>query len=319
MALVSSLLAVWCRAATVTNYTDSGNCFELSARFLKASGLPYIIDSRLKSLDCSWDFQGDTRAQFEKWCSLSGLRCGGTPYYVGFDSTWYRGEYMPGPRASWQRVKDSRADSASAYAAERSRLSALRADSLANLPPLPRKSITVEYLEVGKSTAERLGFSYSDYLAGAHFFGYDDLFSVTAQALSIGDSSFIYRTYSSVYDSSLAVFWGGHRDRLMQSNVTSSGIVSNSYTTENYGLTFRVTGGDSYYYEHSADYEHSINGSGLLLPGRNEIFGTYQYVSREVRQVPGLSSIPVLGALFRHSADVFETRYIFLLVTLKEL
>lgn len=311
------LLRGWCSAAPVTSFYDSGSCFDLAGKYLKFSDEPYIIDSRLRVFECSWNFQGDTRKDFESWCRLSGLRCGGKPYYVGFDSVWYRGEFMPSPRAAWLRLQDKRADSVAAYNAAQIERNQRRADSLLNLPPLPKKRILIEYLELGKSTADYLGFSYSDYVGRARFFDYEDLFSVTVQAQSIGDTSFVYRTYSSVYDSSLSVFWGGSRDRLTTSNITSNGVVSNNYVQDNFGLTFRLDG-MKYYYEHSTDYEHKINGSGLLSLGVNHVFGTYQYSSIVSRGVPFLSSVPVLGLLFRHESEVVETRYIFISVYVSE-
>ena len=312
------LLRGWCSAAPITSFYDSGNCFDFAGKYLKFTDEPYIIDSRLKTFECSWNFQGDTKKDFERWCALSGLKCGGKPYFVGFDSTWYRGEYMPAPRAAWLRQQDYKSDSAANYAASQALKAQRRADSLASLPPLPKKRVLVEYLELGKSTADYLGFSYSDYVGSARFFDYQDLFSVTVQAKAIGDTSYVYRTYSSVYDSTLSVFWGGSRDRLTTSNITSNGVVSNNYVQDNFGLTFRIDG-LKYYYEHSTDYEHKISGSGLLSLGVNHIFGTYQYNSTVVSSVPFLSSVPVLGLFFCHTSDVVETRYIFISVYVNEL
>lgn len=309
---------MWSRSAEVTNYIDSGSCFDLAGRYLKFTGRPYIIDSRLKEYSCNWNFQGNTQIDFETWCRYSGLKCGGNPYFVGFDSTWYNGEYMPVKRAEYLRSVQHKADSLEAFNASLSASARARADSLANLPPLPKKRVTIQYLELGRSTAERLGFSYSDWIGSAHFFGYNDLFSVSIQALDIGDTSFVFRTYSSVYDSSLSVFWGGHRDRLKSSNVTSNGVISNNYETESFGLTFRIDG-LKYYYEHSTDYEHSINGSGLLEFGTNRIFGSYQFDYEQVRAVPVLGSIPVLGFVFRHSSIVSETRYMFISVDVSDI
>lgn len=310
------LLRAWCTAAP-SSYYNSGSCFDLAGEFLKFSDETYIIDSRLRAFECNWNFKGDTKADFESWCARSGLRCGGKPYFVGFDSVWYRGEYMPAPRAVYLRREDAKADSIARHSAALSERSLRRADSLANLPPLPLKRVSIEYLELGKSTADNLGFSYSDFVGRARFFDYEDLFSVTVQARRIGDTSFVYRTYSSMYDTSLTVFWGGSRDRLTTSNITSNGVVSNNYVQDNFGLTFRLDG-LKYYYEHSTDYEHKINGSGLLTFGVNHIFGTYQYTSTVVSSVPFLGSVPVIGLIFRHESELVETRYIFISVYVNE-
>ncbi|MDY6388194.1 MAG: hypothetical protein SPL21_12035 [Fibrobacter sp.] len=182
---------------------------------------------------------------------------------------------------------------------------------------LPNKTITIEYLELGKSTAERIGFNYSEYIGSAEFWSYNDLFSVTIQAKDMGDTTFIYRNYTTVYDTVLHVFWGGSRDKIKHSNVTANGIVSNDYVSETYGLTFDMQG-MHYRYTHSTDYEHSISGDGKLLFGKNHIFGSYQYSYTLVQGIPFFGKIPFLGFLFRHVSDQTETRYIFIQVTIQE-
>lgn len=129
-----SLLAVFCHSAVPTSYQDSGSCFDLAGRYLKFSGSPYIIDSRLKFYECNWNFQGNTLKDFETWCKYSGLRCGGNPYFVGFDSTWYDGEYMPVKRAEFLRRERARNDSLNAFSASLAARERARADSLASLP-----------------------------------------------------------------------------------------------------------------------------------------------------------------------------------------
>lgn len=189
-------------------------------------------------------------------------------------------------------------------------------DSLLSIiDTLENKSVTIEYLEIGKSTAERIGFNYSEYIGSAKFFDYSDLFSVTIQARNTGDTTFIYRTYTTLYDSTLHVFWGGSRDKIKQSNVTSNGVISNNYVTETYGLTFDINN-MHYSYTHSTDFEHSISGNGKLVLGRNAIFGTYSRTYQLEQGLPWLSKIPLLGFLFRHVTDEHETRYIFIYLTI---
>lgn len=234
------------------------------------------------------------------------MKCGGNPYFVGWDSTWYNGEWMPVQRAlhlrqvdSLQRAELSRQDSIRTYKPE----------------PLHDKLVTIEYLEIGRSTAERLGFSYSEYIGTATFFHWEDLFSVTVQARALQDTLFTYRTYTSMYDSTLHVFWGGQRDKIKSSNVTANGIVSNDYVTETYGLTFDIDN-MRYRYTHSSDYEHSISGTGKLREGRNAIFGAFQRSYSLESGVPWFMDIPFIGALFRHVSDETETRFVFIYVTI---
>ena len=142
---------------------------------------------------------------------------------------------------------------------------------------------------------------------------YTDLFSVSIQAQKTGDTSFVYRNYTTTYDSLLHVFWGGSRDRLTQSNITSNGVVSNNYETESYGLTFDLDN-MRYSYTHSNDFEHSISGSGLLEWGENFVIGNYQYTYSREDGLPFLSSLPLVGFLFRNDYDVTEQRFVFIRV-----
>lgn len=274
---------------------------------MQTRNVAYVISDGIRGKYCTWNFKGDTDKDFAAWCKREGLACGGNPFYVGRDSVWHNGDFIPHQRAIYLKSLDDQK-------AREER----KKDSLAFVrDSLPTKRITIEYLEVGKKTAELLGFRYSDYIGSAKFFEYTDLFSVSVQAQDMGDTTFIYRTYSTAYDTTLSVFWGGSRDRLTQSNITSNGVVSNNYTQESYGLEFSVKN-LQYTYKHSTDYEHSINGSGRLIYGRNLIFGTYQYTYQQTYQVPWLGSIPFLGVLFRHTNDETEVRYIFIQVTVTQ-
>lgn len=269
----------------------------------------YVISDGIRGKYCTWNFKGNTDADFNAWCKREGLFCGGNPFYVGYDSVWFKGEFMPHERAIYLRSVDD------SIARERNRLDSLSAivpdDSSSD--PLPIKNVTIEYLEMGKGTAEKLGFSYSEYIGSAKMWEYEDLFSVSVQALKTGDTSFVYRNYTTNYDSLLHVFWGGSRDRLTQSNITSNGVVSNNYESESYGLTFDIEN-MKYAYTHSNDFEHSISGSGLLEWGENFVVGNYQYTSTRVSGLPVLSSLPLVGFLFRHTYDVTEQRFVFIRV-----
>lgn len=287
-----------------------GDCYQLASRYLQTTNSAYIISEGIRGKYCTWNFKGNTRADFAAWCKREGLVCGGNPFYVGYDSVWFNGEFMPHQRAIYlKKVEDDEK-------AEKHRLDSLQNLSLVQ-DTLPIKAITIEYLEIGKSTAEKIGFNYSEYIGTAKFWDYEDLFSVTIQARELGDTTYIYRTYTTAYDTLLHVFWGGSRDKIKHSNVTSSGIVSNDYVSETYGLTFDMKG-MHYTYTHSTDYEHSISGDGRLVYGKNRIFGSYQYSYTLVQGLPFLDKIPFIGALFRHTYDQTETRYIFIQVVIGE-
>lgn len=282
-----------------------GDCYELATKYLETRNTAYIVTDDIRGRLCRWNFKGNTDADFKKWCDVVGLHCGGNPFVVAFDSIYYAGQRMPKARAEFLREQQRKLDEA-----EQQRIS----DSLsAVIVPLPMKRVTIEYLELGSSTADKLGFMYSDFIGSARFWTYNDLFSVSIQARNMGDSTHVYRTYTSVYDSTLSVFWGGKRDRLTQSNVTANGVVSNNYEQETYGLRFALSG-DNYSYEHSTDYEHSISGTGKLVPGHNHIFGVYQYDYEQVSYLPLLGSIPIIRHLFRHVQNMTETRYVLISV-----
>lgn len=282
-----------------------GDCYQLASKYLQSRNVAYIISDGIRGKYCTWNFKGNTQADFNAWCKREGLFCGGNPFYVGFDSVWYDGAFIPHQKAIYLKQQKD----------EEKRKQHLLDSLSAVHDTLENKSVTIEYLEIGKSIAERIGFSYSEYIGSAKFWDYTDLFSVTIQARDIGDTTFIYRTYTTQYDSSLHVFWGGSRDKIKQSNVTSNGVISNNYVTESYGLTFDL---DNYHYSytHASDYEHSISGSGKLSPGVNRIFGAFQRTYTLETGLPVLSRIPFLGALFRHVSDETETRYVFIYVTI---
>lgn len=290
----------------ITDFEREGTCYDLANQYLKATGRAYIISDALRAMSCNWHFKGRTDNDFQVWCKKSGLVCGGSPFYVGFDSVWYQGVRMPVQQARYM-----------ASELKKQEMQYLQnGDSLFVLPsPLPLKKIFVEYLEISRGTAEKLGFRYSDYIGTARFFDYADLFSVTIQAQEIGDTSFVYRNYTTLYDSTLNLFWGGTKDKLNQSNITSSGIVSNNYTQTNFGLTFNVIG-TNYSYEHSTDESNVIRGVGKLIFGENKILGSYQSVTSQIYALPFFGKLPWVGILFRHTENTREFRYVFIRVNL---
>ena len=91
--------AVSSRARTITSFQADGDCFDLATRYLKERGVAYIVSDDLRGMQCHWNFSGNTQADFDAWCRRKALSCGGNPYYVGFDSTWYAGERMPSQKA----------------------------------------------------------------------------------------------------------------------------------------------------------------------------------------------------------------------------
>ena len=308
--LTISLLLLTSNSHSVelTKYQAEGDCYELTNRYLKTLNIAFIISDDLKGKSCNWNFQGNIQKDFNVWCNKNGFICGGNPFYVGRDSVWYNGEFIPHERAKYlKRIETEQKN-------EKSKQDSLFA-LLNKKDSLLDREVTIEYLEIGKSTADKLGFEYSEYIGSAKFVHYTDLFSVMIQAKNLGDTTFVYRSYTSVYDSTLKVFWGGQRDRLTQSNVTANGIVSNNYTQEQYGMEFEIND-MRYRYKHSTDYEHSITGEGKLHYGRNDITGVYQYTYTRKSYLPILGNIPIIGFIFSHILDETETRYILIQVYL---
>lgn len=286
-----------------------GDCYLLASKYLSMRDRAFIISDGIRGKFCTWNFKGNTDADFAAWCKREGLSCGGNPFYVGYDSVWFKGEFMPHERAIYLRSVDD------SLQRERKRIDSLSANVPADssADPLPIKNVVIEYLEMGKGTADKLGFSYSELIGSAKMWDYTDLFSVSIQAQKTGDTSFVYRNYTTNYDSLLHVFWGGSRDKMTQSNITSNGVVSNNYESESYGLTFDIEN-MKYTYTHSNDFEHSISGSGLLEWGENLVIGNYQYTYSREDGLPFLSALPLFGFLFRHTYDVTEQRFVFIRV-----
>lgn len=313
MALLFLLVGL-SHGAQVRHFEIKGDCYETTEKFLQTKNVPFIISSALKGKECNWFFRGDVDFDFQTWCKKEGLTCGGNPYFVGYDSLYsLDGSRVPASVAHAQ-IRTKKEDEAKESFERR------KADSLANYipPPLPKRKIYLEYLELSKSTAERLGFSYSDYVGTAQFFSYTDLFSVSLQALSLGDTSFIYRNYSAVYDTTLSVFWGGQKQIKTSSIVTSDGFVTENLEFQEVGLKFDIEN-EQFKYEHSTDYENKINGAGVLVYGTNNIFGSYQAVFLKERKIPFFGDIPFIKYLFRHTEKVNEWRFIFIRVKLEEI
>ena len=316
MLALSLIPFVSANARNVTRFEETGDCFELVQSYLKARGVAFIVSPALRGRACAWNFQGNTLSDFETWCKSEGLTCGGNPYQVKYDSAYNAEGVRTSARqaqVSWERKRKEDRTQAQSDSVR------LWSDSLqkALSVPLPAKRVFLEYLELSRATAEKIGFSYSEYIGKAEFVDYTDLFSVTIQARKEGDTTYTYRNYSSVYDSSLTLFWGGKRQRATSSTYAEGGFVTSNYEDEEYGLRISLDG-MKYSYEHSRDYENSIRGNGLLVRGENRIFGTYKTYERIRQGIPWLMDIPLLGTLFRWESTSGEWRYIYLRVVVED-
>ena len=111
--ILSSCLIRFSHSAELTKYQAEGDCYELANNYLKTRNVAFVISDALKGKSCNWNFQGKTDYDFKEWCKRTGIVCGGNPFYVGYDSVWYDGEFVPHNRALFldqqkREMKDER-------------------------------------------------------------------------------------------------------------------------------------------------------------------------------------------------------------------
>lgn len=212
-------------------------------------------------------------------------------------------------RDSLQRLNDS----LHLQAVERARIDSLRRDSISRLR-LDFKSYRLKYYAYSKSFSDRYGVEWSSLLASGNLRGklelFDDWRLIASQ---INDTTFTSRMVEFSVDSSLALDWGSEEQTLKQTFV-NDGITTQDYEWRKYGILINVRRDGQrvrmdYVFRDKDNSVSVLQGSVIGLEGDTlRLVGEYS-VSRNVQSgVPFLSSIPLLGNLFKVDNAVVDNR-----------
>lgn len=178
-------------------------------------------------------------------------------------------------------------------------------DSLNNVVQKPLRKFELQFIQMDKNFCRRMGFSWPELVADGDLHGKLKLFDEwELRAIQMDDTSFIRRKVTLSLDSSGSVSWGNETQEL-ERTYNDNGIVTQDYKYRQYGITATITILDStykldYVVRNNDDLHTNFTGTTKgLFTDTLELTGDLQKKVNRETGVPGLSSIPVIGCLFR--------------------
>lgn len=299
-------------------FKATGDCFDLISQYLDSRGEPYIVDASLRGRDCSFYFRGNNLdAQFQTFCKKNFLKCGGKPYFVGYDSTFFAGQKIPtytydyaysNQDTSFVSCADSSVITTThkLYSVNRKRDLLLCAKKNAYVKPLPFQKFVLNYYSFSSSLLDQWGIEWSKVLASGDFFSKPSIpLNWSIRALGELDTLAEFRSIVFSFDSSFNVTWGAESKEL-DKTYTQDGVITQDYSWRDYGLIITVTKDTlsyklTYSFVTNDDNHNKLNGSSVSsLSDTLQISGYYKEKSNNLYYVPFLGRIPVIGYLFRY-------------------
>lgn len=205
-------------------------------------------------------------------------------------------------------------DSLALIAHDRAHRDSVRADSLAHLPPLAFSNYQLRYYSYSKSFTDRMGVEWGTLLASGNLHNRLDLFDDwRLVATSSNDTAFTERSLLFSVDSSLNVDWGSEEQTLKQTFV-NDGVTTQDYEWRKYGMIVKIKRDGQrvrmdYIFRDKENAVSVLQGSVIGNEGDTlRLYGTYTAKRYVTSGVPFLSSIPVLGNLFKVENEYIDNR-----------
>ncbi len=204
-------------------------------------------------------------------------------------------------------------DSLRALAREIARIDSVRRDSISR-QRLDFKGYRLKYYAYSKSFSDRYGVEWSQLLASGNLRGklklFDDWRIVASET---NDTTFTARMVEFSVDSSLSLDWGSEEQTLKQTFI-NDGITTQDYEWRKYGLLINVKRDGQrvrmdYVFRDKDNSVSVLQGSVIGLEGDTlRLVGDYSVTRNVSSGVPFISSVPVLGNLFKVENIIVDNR-----------
>ena len=187
-------------------------------------------------------------------------------------------------------------------------------DSLKNVPALDFTSYELKYFAYSKSFTDKIGVEWQTLLSSGNLRNRFDLFDdwrIVAQQSN--DTTFTERSVEFSVDSLLSIDWGSEEQTLKQTYV-NDGVTTQDYEWRKYGLIVKVRRDGKrvrmdYIFRDKDNSISVLQGSVIGVEGDTlRLFGHYNTNRRVENGVPFLSSIPLLGNLFKVENTMLDSR-----------
>lgn len=190
----------------------------------------------------------------------------------------------------------------------------LKIDSLSKIPPLDFESYELKYFAYSKSFTDKLGVEWSTVLSSGNLRGRLEFFDDWRMfASATEDTTFTERSIIFSVDSTLSIDWGTEEQTIKQTFV-NDGVTTQDYEWRKYGLIVKVNRDGKrvkmdYIFRDKDNSVSVLQGSVIGLQGDTlRLFGTYN-TNRQIQNgVPFLSTVPILGNLFKVEQTVVDRK-----------
>ena len=222
-------------------------------------------------------------------------------------------KYLYNASVKADKIQCSIRDSLQRLAQERAFVDSVRRDSISR-QRLDFKGYRLKYFSYSKSFSDRYGMEWSSLIASGNLRGKLKLFDdwrILAQQTN--DTTFTARMVEFSVDSVLSLDWGSEEQTLKQTYI-NEGVTTQDYEWRKYGLLINVKRDGQrvrmdYVFRDKDNSVSVLQGSVIGLEGDTlRLVGDYS-VSRNVQMgVPFISSVPILGELFKSTSVMVDNR-----------
>lgn len=222
-------------------------------------------------------------------------------------------KYLYSASVTADKIQCRQRDSLQAIARERAKNDSIRIDSLSKTR-LDFRQYTLKYFAFSKSFTDRLGFEWSSLLASCNLHNRLDLFDDwRLVATQTNDTTFNERSVIFSVDSSLSLDWGSEEQTIKQTFV-NDGVTTSNYEWRKYGLLISVKRDGKrvkmdYVFRDKDNSISVLQGSVIGKEGDTlRLVGHYNSSRNIETGIPFISSVPLLGNLFKVSQSVLDNR-----------
>lgn len=210
-------------------------------------------------------------------------------------------------------IQCAKRDSLENLAKERAKIDSIRVDSLSKLR-LDFAGYQLKYFSYSKAFTDKLGVEWSSLLSNGNLHNKLKIFDEWRFiATETNDTSFTERSVVFSVDSSLSLDWGSE-EQTIKTTFVNDGVTSTDYEWRKYGLLINVKRDGrrvkmDYVFRDKDNSISVLQGSVIGNEGDTlRLVGNYNSTRQIQSGVPFISSVPILGELFKICQNVLDNR-----------
>ena len=222
-------------------------------------------------------------------------------------------KYLYSASVKADMIQCAKRDSLENLVKERVKIDSIRVDSLSKLR-LDFAGYQLKYFSYSKAFTDKLGVEWSSLLSNGNLHNKLKVFDEWRFiATETNDTSFTERSVIFSVDSSLSLDWGSE-EQTIKTTFVNDGVTSTDYEWRKYGLLINVKRDGhrvkmDYVFRDKDNSISVLQGSVIGNEGDTlRLVGNYNSTRQIQSGVPFISSVPILGELFKIRQNVLDNR-----------